>query len=66
MLKFEEPVRMRVLHPTYGMVEVKAYCEVDAKMQANAQWPGADWDGMKVAVENEALRTAKREGCGNA
>lgn len=65
MLKFEEPVRMLVLHPKFGKVEVKAYCRVDAKIQALAQWPEADLGEMKVAVETEALKNAKREACGN-
>ena len=58
MLQFEEPARMQVLHPKFGKVEVKAYCVVDAKMQANGYWPEADWGDMQVYVENKALERA--------
>ncbi len=65
MLKFEDPVRMQVLHPKYGKCEVRAYCAVDAKMQASALWKEADWGEMRVAVETAALRQAQREGTRN-
>ena len=35
---FKEPVRMIVIHPEYGTVEVKAYCRLDAKVQAANIW----------------------------
>lgn len=35
---FKEPVRMLVLHPEYGSLEVRAYCHLDAKLQAANIW----------------------------
>ena len=58
-LCFREPVRMQVLHPQYGAVEVLAYCEMDAQLQAAEAWdvPWVDiCEGAKLAVETAALR----------
>lgn len=62
MLQFEDPVKMMVLHPRYGKLEVKAYCAVDAKMQAGAAWGETDWSKMRVAVETKALQQTGKEG----
>lgn len=62
MMKFDDPVRMQVYDPTYGKLEVRAYCRVDAKLQAAAEW-GVDFTDLaraKVAVETAAL-DKKRE-----
>lgn len=59
MLFFREPVRMQVLHPQYGTVEVLARCELDAQMQAAKAWDVSWLDicrEAKLAVETEALR----------
>lgn len=57
---FQEPVRMQVHHPSFGVVEVLAYCETDARLQAGIT-TGCGWEVArqgKVAIETRALREA--------
>lgn len=58
MLKFEDPVPMRVYHPQFGECDVMAYCVVDAKTQASTLNPGASWADMRVAVAKDVLQKA--------
>lgn len=63
-LCFKEPVRMQVLHPQHGAVEVLAYCEMDAQLQAAEAWdvPWVDiCQEAKLAVETAALRALAEE-----
>ena len=53
---FSEPVRMQVLHPKYGVCDVVAWTNLDARMQAGNFW------GMSFQEENEsrvAIETAR-------
>ena len=53
---FSEPVRMQVLHPKYGVCDVVAWTNMDARMQAGNFW------GMSFQEENEssvAIETAR-------
>ena len=64
---FKEPVRMLVLHPAYGKVEVRAYCPLDAKLQAANLWDVLldDLDRAQVGIEKgdlEGLEKCGREG----
>ncbi len=63
MMLFQEPVRMRVLHPTLGMFEVPAYCPIDARLQAANHWdvPYEEVRQCKVAVETAALQRVGKE-----
>lgn len=63
MLKFEDPVRMQVSHEKYGKCEVKAYCLMDAKLQASSIWgaEAGEMSQMRVAVETAALRENTKE-----
>lgn len=58
---FDEPVRMQVLHPKYGVCEVLAYTPFDAKLQASNYWGMGlgEMDESKVAVETAALTKAR-------
>lgn len=60
MMKFTEPVRMQVLHPVYGIFETKAFCPLDAKMQAGMHWNLSyeEEQKCKVAVETARLGEA--------
>ena len=56
MIRFREPVRMQVLVPGCGPVEVMAWCAEDARLQA-AGLVDADFDVVmksKVAVHKSA------------
>ena len=51
-----EPVRVQVLHPKYGVCDVVAWTNMDARMQAGNFW------GMSFQEENEsrvAIETAR-------
>lgn len=53
---FSEPVRMQVMHPKYGVCNVVAWTNMDARMQAGNFW------GMSFQEENEsrvAIETAR-------
>lgn len=57
---FREPVRMQVHHPSFGVVEVLAYCETDARLQAGIVTERG-WEVAregKVAIETKALQAA--------
>lgn len=57
---FQEPVRMQVHHPSFGVVEVLAYCETDARLAAGIT-TGCGWEVARqgrVAIETRALREA--------
>lgn len=53
-----EPVRVLVVHPELGSIEVKAYCRIDAQLQAAAKWnvPLDEVVGKcKLGLESEVL-----------
>lgn len=54
---FKEPVRMLVLHPEYGQLEVRAYCPFDAKLQAANIWdvPLEDLRRAQIGIEKCVL-----------
>ena len=54
---FKEPVRMVVISPVFGSVEVSAYCVFDAKLQAAGIWGvGVDQLGrVQVGIEKSAV-----------
>ena len=58
---FDEPVRMQVLHPKYGVCEVVAYTPDDARMQAGNYWDMSyeEEKESKVAVETARLGEAR-------
>lgn len=56
---FGEPVRFLAVHPKHGQVVVRAYCGLEAKIEAANAWdvPYTDIEKeCKVGVENAALR----------
>jgi hypothetical protein len=54
---FKEPVRMLVIHPKYGKLEVRAYCILDAKLQAANIWDITldDLQRAQIGIEKAAL-----------
>ena len=61
---FKEPVKMAVIHKNYGQVEVKAYCPLDAKLQACNIWDVTldDLQGAKVGVDKDAMAAYEGDG----
>lgn len=61
IMLFDEPVRMQVLHPKYGVCEVVAYTPDDARMQAGNYWDMslAEERESRVAVEKARLGEAR-------
>lgn len=61
IMLFDEPVRMQVHHPKYGVCEVCAYTPDDARMQAGNYWDMSyeEEKESRVAVERARLAEAK-------
>ena len=58
---FSEPVRMQVLHPKYGVCDVVAYTNTDARMQAGNFWGMSyqEEQESRVAIETARLKEAR-------
>lgn len=58
-----ETVRVLVVHPELGAIEVQAYCRIDAQLQAATQW-GITLDEVaekcKIGLEPEVLERLRQ------